>query len=268
VFLKLGKKNKPKSTGIEKSFSFKGQIWNSCLDIEKDYLVVETRDSDAFQCWFNTIDLKKNELVSEFTLQEECWWVGLKYAYNGSYVLYTYEDEEKPISKGVIVVDAKRAVVRWKNDSYCFLDGQGPQMCVRDEETDKNMTIDIESARIVSYQESSDNKLVRTPVRYLEKTDYFDQTAKLVTLVTNEFPSECIEYLEHKGYLFISYYIYKDQKQENHLLILTSDGVLVKEYCLSNSSKGIGFGDFVIYKNLVLFAVNNQNYTVLPIESL
>ncbi len=268
MFLKLGKKNKSKSTGGEKSFCFKGQIWNSCLDTEKDLLIVETRDSDAFQCWFYTIDLKKNELISEFQLQEECWWVGLKYAHNGNYVLYTYEDEQKPISKGVIVVDAKRAIVRWKKENYCFLDGQADQMCVRDDETNNNLTIDIESGRVVAFQEEKTKNLVQVPTRYLQDSEYFDQTAQLVKLVTNEAPTECIEYLEHNNHLFISYYIYKEQKQENHLLILTSEGALKKQYCLSDSSKGIGFGDFVVYKNLVLFAVNNQNYTVLPIESL
>ena len=102
----------------------------------------------------------------------------------------------------------------------------------------------------------------------LNINEYFNQTAQLIKLVTNNAPTECIEYLEVNNHLFISYYIYKEQKQENYLLILTSEGAFVNEYCLSNSSKGIGFGDFVIYKNLALFAINNQNYVVLPIESL
>ena len=182
--------------------------------------------------------------------------------------MYTYEDEQKPISKGVIVVDAKRAIVRWKKDSYCFLDGQGGQISVHDDETENNLTVDIESGRLVTFQEVRDNKLVQIPTRYLQESEYFNQTAQLVKLVTNDAPTECIEYLEHNNHLFISYYIYKEQKQQNHFLVLTAQGSLVKQYCLSDSSKGIGFGDFVIYKNLVLFAVNNQNYTVLPTESL
>lgn len=268
MFLNLGKKKKSKSAGLEKSYCFKGQIWNSCLDTEKDLLIVETRDADAFQCWFYTIDLKKNELLSEFQLQDECWWVGLKYAFDGNFVLYTYEDEQKPISKGVIVVDAIRGIVRWRKDTYCFLDGQGDQMCVSDSETKDNLTISIESGRISNYQEIPQNKSVQVPLRYLQGSDYFNETAELVKLVTNEVATESIEYLEYNNHLFISFYIYKEQKQENHLLILTEDGAFVKKYCLSNHTKGIGFGDFVVYKNIVLFAVNNQNYTVLPIESL
>ncbi len=268
MFLNLGKKNKSKAKGQEKSYCFKGQIWNSCLDTEKDLLIVETRDADAFQCWFYTIDLKKNKLLCEFQLEEECWWVGLKYAFDGNFVLYTYEDEKSPISKGVIIVDATRGIVRWKNEDYSFLDGQGNQICVRDTKEENNLTVSMESGRLVTFQELPDNKMVQTPMRYLPETDYFNETAELIKLVTDNVATESIEYLEHNNYLFISYYIYNELKQENHLLILTSKGLFVKEYCLSNHTKGIGFGDFVVYKNLLLFAVDNQNYTVLPIEIL
>lgn len=196
MFLNLGKKKTVKSAGLEKSYCFKGQIWNSSLDTEKDLLIVETRDADAFQCWFYTIDLKKNELLSEFQLQDECWWVGLKYANNGSYVLYTYEDEQQPISKGVIVVDALRGLIRWRKEEYCFLDGQGDQMTVSNAETGDNLTVSIESGRIVCYQEFPENRDVQIPTRYLQDGEYFNETAELIKMVTDEVATESIEYLE------------------------------------------------------------------------
>lgn len=268
MFLKLGKKNKSKSIEQEKSYSFKGQIWNSCLDTEKDLLIVETRDSEVFQCWFYAIDLKKNKLLSEFQLPEENWWVGLKYSNDGNYVLYTYEDEQSPVSKGVVVVDAYRGIVLWKKESYCFLDAQGDQMCVTDEENNVNLTVSIESGRVVKYQEQPANKQIQLPARYLQETEFFDQTASLVKLVKNHECVDSIEYLEAGNFLFVSYYVVKDLKQENNLLILTLEGDLIKEFCLSSQSKGIGFGDFVVYKSQVLFAVDNQEFTILPFESI
>jgi len=268
VFLNLGKKKKSKVPELIKTLDLKGTIWNSCIDSAKDLLVVETRDSELLECRFYVIDLKKKEIITDYQYNDEKWWIGLKYAFDGYFVLYTYEDEQNPISKGIIVVDGVRGVIRWRNENYSFLDAQGPQIMVTDTETKSNMNINIDGGRVCCYKECPPCQNLKEPVRYLEDSEYFEQTASLIEMVKSEKPSEFIEYLEWEEKIILSYCTYIDQKQVNNLVVLDTEGKLLQEFNLSTGFKGISFGDYVVYKELLLFAIEGDKYQIVDLSQL
>lgn len=268
MFLNLGKKKKSKAEDFAQALELKGKVWNSCIDTDKDLLVVETRDADILECRFYVIDLKKKKIITDYQYNDEKWWIGLKYAFGGYFVLYTYEDEQNPISRGVIVIDGVRGVIRWRNETYCFLDAQGGQIMVTDSETKANMNINIDGGKVCSFTECSPTQNLKEPTRYLEQTEYFEQTASLIDMVKKEKAVESIEYLECDDLILVSYYTYKQQQQENKLLILNKEGVLRQEFQLSMGSKGISFGDFVVYKDLLMFSYEGNKYQLVDLGEL
>ncbi len=266
MFLNLGKKSKSSPSPKEKTISLEGKVWNSCIDSSKDILVIETRDEDQLKVSFHTIDIKKGKKLSTYEHPDHNWWIGLKYAYKGFFVLSKFQ-EDSPLSQGIIIVDATRGVIRWMNDEFSFLDGQKDQIMVSDKEKNVNLVLDIESGKSVSFEEYEDLE-IKLPQRYLQDTEYFKHTAEFIQLSTNDTPFECIEHLETEDLIISSYYCLNETAQENHLLISDLEGNLLRKFSLQDNQKGIGYGDFVVFKNNLIFVTNNRNVEILPLATL
>lgn len=266
MFLKLGKKSISSSSAQEKTISFEGKVWNSCIDSSKDIIVIETRDEDQLTVKFHCIDIKKGKELFCYQHPEHNWWIGLKYAHKGFFVLSQFQ-EDSPLSKGIFVIDSSRGVIRWKNNDYSFLDGQKDQIMVADKEKNINLALDIESGSPVQFEEFEDPE-IKLPQRYLQDTEYFKHTAEYIKITTNDTPFECIEHLETENLIISSYYSLNDTTQENHLIIADLEGKMLKKFQLQENQKGIGYGDFIVFKNTLIFITNNKNIKLLPLSSL
>ena len=266
MFFNLGKKSNSSPSTIEKSVLLQGKVWNSFIDSSNELLIVETRNEESLKVIFYTIDLNSTKIISSYEHHENGWWLSLKYAFDGFFVLALL-NEDSPLSKGVIIIDSKRSTINWKNEDLSFLDGQRNQLMVKDATDECNRNLDIKNGQQIPFKEYDDKEITH-PQRYIENTTYFEQTAVYIEQLTKDNARECIEYLETDRLIICSYYKYEETNQSNHLIISDIDGNLLKSFNIQGKKKGIAYDNFTLYKDTLIFAINNEAINLLNLSLL
>lgn len=107
---------------LKKTFSFtdKNQIWRLLIS-DSDKLIIETRDTDRKQVFFNSIDLNiyKKELRN-FQLDEK-FWTGIEAVYKNIIYFHEYAKPNMPEHKKIIAFDLDKKIKLWQNDDLTFL---------------------------------------------------------------------------------------------------------------------------------------------------
>jgi Domain of unknown function (DUF4905) len=102
------------------SFSNNRQIWR-LLPTETNKLIIEERDIENKEVFFNCIDISTGERIfSDFQLDEK-FWVGIEAIDREVIYFHKFLKPDMPGHLGIIAFDINSESILWENSEYSFL---------------------------------------------------------------------------------------------------------------------------------------------------
>lgn len=107
---------------IKKLFLYKGkfQIWR-ILITESNKLIVETRDIEKKEAFFNCLDIESGKKFFTDYQFEEKFWIGIEDIYKDIIFLHKFAKPDLPGHKHIIAFDINSQQILWENPDYSFL---------------------------------------------------------------------------------------------------------------------------------------------------
>ncbi|MBK7980422.1 MAG: DUF4905 domain-containing protein [Ignavibacteriae bacterium] len=162
---------------LKKTFSFidKNQIWRLLIS-ESDKLLIETRDLENKEVFFNYIDLNTGKSILKNFQLEEKFWIGIEKIYKEKMIFHHYAKPNMPEHKKIIVYDIFQNQIIWQNDDLVFLTIFDDKIYAikKKFEGREIYILDINSGEIIGNVENEDDKLksVLENVNFEDYSDY------------------------------------------------------------------------------------------------
>lgn len=202
------------------SRKFEGKIWKTLSSKTGEYLAIEVRNESQHQVSFCILNTYQRKWLWEDVIFEEPWWINLQHFGENELQFIYYEDGNSPDQKQYLNIDIHTQEVK------------------------------EESAMVVEDVSST----IQLPVHYLESTDYFNTVSKYIKEKLNVAPTKAVDYLESKGLIAISYYLWQVDHLANFLLIMDNNGSIIIHELLADNLQTIGIDTF--------FMINSSLYTI------
>jgi len=107
---------------MKKHFKYKSekQIWRILIS-DSDKLILETRDLNTKEVFFNCFFLENGEnIFSDLQLDEKCW-IGIEDVYKDTIFFHYFPKPDMPHHKGIIAFDITTQKILWTNNEFSFL---------------------------------------------------------------------------------------------------------------------------------------------------
>lgn len=271
---------------IKKTREFKSQnqIWRLLISSE-DYLLIETRDTNKKEVFFNCFDLNKNKSLFLNKQFEEKYWIGIEKFHKNILLLHRFSKPDMPDHKGIIAFDILQEKIIWRNDDLTFLfnDEESVYCYIRKFEGRNYFKIDLLSGNKIEAIDLSNDEINLLRQKSLENEDFSNYVFpsfwndKNASSVINELVSENvnnaaiigdIEFAEKNDFLFFNFHSKSD------------DGFLVNKFFCYNISKRKILIDkilntkvsyptpdsFFIYRNLLIFIKDKSEVFIYKFE--
>ncbi|MGE5679966.1 MAG: DUF4905 domain-containing protein [Bacillota bacterium] len=96
------------------------QLWRILIS-QSDKVLIEDRDVEHKQVYFNCIDAQTGEEVFRNFQFEEKFWIGIEVIYKDIVFFHKFAKPDMPAHKEIIAFDINTQQVLWQNDKYAFL---------------------------------------------------------------------------------------------------------------------------------------------------
>lgn len=252
----------PGGIALNFSHTFGGAVWNFVAVPGRPVLLAEVRNQEAKKVSFSALDYARNTFLWRDRPLDEPWWVNLSAAATNEILFTVYTDTNNPDKKSVVACGLQDLAIRWwKNDFSVLAVRNNRVWGVSSKINSKEEVLDVHSGLAVSDEHSgsgipeTSSEILR-PVQYTEGTPYFDTVKTFLERQLNLTAVTALEYLEHKGMIFISCYTVNTDTLENHWIALDAEGVVAATEKLSTGLKGIGLDTFFILGGCVFFVKN------------
>ena len=104
----------------QKSIDFGSQIFR-LLITPSDKLIIESRDNERKEAFFNIIDLNSFRISLKNFQVDEKFWVGIEATSDQLIYFHKFAQPNLPIHSGIYAFDMKSKQFVWKTDDYSFL---------------------------------------------------------------------------------------------------------------------------------------------------
>lgn len=107
---------------MKKHFTYKSdkQIWRILIS-DSDKLILETRDLNTKEVFFNCYYLENGKnIFHDLQLEEKCW-IGIEEIYKDIIFFHYFPKPDMPHHKGIIAFDIAAKNILWTNNEFSFL---------------------------------------------------------------------------------------------------------------------------------------------------
>jgi len=106
---------------IKKEYRFNNnrQIWR--LLPAGDKLVIEERDINSKEVFFNCIEIKNGKKILKNYQLDEKYWAGIEIIYKDIIFFHKFAKPEMPGHKGILAFDLLEQKIIWQSEDYSFL---------------------------------------------------------------------------------------------------------------------------------------------------
>jgi hypothetical protein len=101
------------------SFSNKRQIWR-LLPTDTNKLIIEERNTDAKQVYFNCLQLDSGKKVFKNLQFEEKFWIGIEAVYKDVIFFHRFAKPDMPQHRGIIAYDINLNSIAWYDPERSF----------------------------------------------------------------------------------------------------------------------------------------------------
>ncbi len=107
---------------IKQLYSYKSpnQIWRILIS-ETEKLLIETRDINSKEVFFNCFNLFSGKKVFKNLQLDEKFWIGIETFYNDTIIFHKFAKPDMPGHKEIISFDVNTKKTLWTNNKYSFL---------------------------------------------------------------------------------------------------------------------------------------------------
>lgn len=272
---------------INKLHTYKSeqQIWRILLT-DFSQLVIETRDTDSREVFFNCIELETGKPVFSDLQFEEKSWIGIEAIYKDVIFLHKYAQPQMPGHKEIICLDIATQQILWRSDSlvfqFVFNDQviaaantfEGWHYYALDYKTGEVITDYGENGAQINQMRNSaedekdfshykfPDKITKDLVRQIEgKTAIKD-------IILNLDIIEDVEYTSYKD-LFLMNYHYRDVgnflRNKFAAIDLEKNEVIFEEV-LNENARGFAADCFFVYRNILILLKERDRIIICRIE--
>lgn len=238
-------------------------IWKIIPDSDKNLLLIESRDGNTQTCHFKWIDLATKIESSTISGPDSAWWMSLA-GFCYPYILFEeFMDEQDPSKKNLVVYDAGKEKIVLTKDRVEYHGIDSENIYINENGYITSIKKDgLEEKKLLENPVLTYNSPVVYPDQFLENDEYFALPADYLRKTENLDPVKAIDYLEHKNYICISYYLTEKNFLVNFLLVLNKKGEILFKKKLDTGLRGIGSDTFCIINDQLLFITNKSELSL------
>ena len=106
---------------MNKHFSYKSekQLWRILIS-DSDKLILETRDTETKEVFFNCFELENSNGVFSDLQLEEKYWLGIEAIYKEIIFFHKFPKRDLPGHKEIVAFDIATQKILWTNSDYTF----------------------------------------------------------------------------------------------------------------------------------------------------
>jgi len=271
---------------IKKSLHYKSQnqIWRLLIS-ENDYLLIETRDTNNKEVFFNCFDLNKSQKLFLNMQFEEKYWLGIEKFHKNILLLHRFTKPDMPDHKGIIAFDVVQKKIIWQNDdlTFLFLDDESVFGFVRKFEGRIHYKFDLLSGQNIEQLDFSNDKINSFRQTALKKEDFSNYIFpsfwddKNADTLLNEFIQSSIiskdivgniEFAVKNDFLCFNFYFKSDDRFLINKFICYNipRRKLLIDKIINTEVSYPAPDSFFIYKNLIIFLKDKLEIYIYKFE--
>lgn len=242
------------------TYEFLDSIWRILQADDAPLLLIETRKAETRLALFHVFDvIKKEFLILNLELNEK-WWIGAEAIKKNCIYFHFYDGSQYANHKSILCFDLKTKNTRWKNDKIAFVGWYKNTIIA----SQKGILIQIDAfsgniiAENISYKLDS---IDASNILFFDSDmEQFDKIARFILKKTQKKAVKHIEYLEHKSYILISYYICDDNKYDNYFMLANAkNSSILLDIIIDTQLQGVGSELFTVFYDYIILCKNKQN---------
>jgi len=266
---------------IKKNYSFKSKrnIWR-LIPSESGYIVIEERDMDSKEVFFNCLNLYDGKVLFKNFQLEEKYWIGIEAVYKDIIFFHKFRKPDMPGHKVIYAFDILNRKLIWQNDDLTFLLAkvdkvyayqttfEGRQYFLLDYLTGE-ITSDLGSEfdEINKLREESMQNDFLFPRIFNQNEENSDTGNIFTRLLADRKISGSINWLKLNNYLMFNFHEVNSNGTFNNyfeVFDISKEKVILNEILNSNSTK-LAFESFFIMNNLLFLMVEKTKLVVYKI---
>jgi hypothetical protein len=272
---------------VKKLYTYKSkqQIWRILLN-ESGNFIIETRDADTREVFFNCVERETGKtLFSDFQFEEKSW-IGIETIYKDVILFHKYAKPDMPGHREIICFDIATQQILWQEDKLSFLfayNGQivcsintfeGWHFYALDYRTGKMITDYGENAALInqmrnSAEEEKDYSLYKFPEKMSrELVSNIEGNTKIKDIVLHLDIVGDVEYTSHEDLFFMNYHHREpgSAMRNKFAAIDLEKNKIVFEEILNNETKVIVPDCFFVHGNLLILLKERDQIIICRIE--
>jgi Domain of unknown function (DUF4905) len=243
-------------------------IWKILPDTENNLLVLEKRDPEKQQVYFDILDIQNREIIVENLILWENWWVSVVAASHQKIVFALYEQENSVANKGFIVYGIAEKQILWQSTQlhFDYLDALNECIWIRENlESTILKPYHLQTGYLIKENLIINDKKIDCyfPLVYTHENPYFKDLEHFILLKSSQTASNFVTYLEYKAYICMVYDTEIEEKFAYFLLITDIAGNV--KICQQVSDVKNIYQPYFVFNN---FLILNPNPNELNIYSL
>ena len=249
------------------------QIWRILIS-GSEKVLIEKRDMESKEVYFDCLDLVSGEYVFTDLQFEEKFWIGIEKIYKDVIFFHKYSKPDMPGHQEIIAVDMNTQEILWRNQEYIYgFVHQGKVFVFKQQfEGRKYLTLDYRTGEV--FEESGINldeinKLYDESRNAEDYSDYrfpekgFGADGKIMNIIEklkDNTSADGMEYFLVDDMLFCSYHIKTENNKMDQEFSIVSEttGEKIFSETLCNGTERIMTDSFFIYKQF-LFLLMEKN---------
>lgn len=263
-------------------YSSPKQLWRILIS-ESDKLILETRDMESKEVFFNCIDLKNVQKIFSDLQHEEKSWIGIEDIYKDIIYFHKYVKPDMPGHKGIIAFDIETQKILWTNKEliyffadadkvFCFTQGFDERAFYSLNYITGELLEDLGSnyQSINTLKDSSKNP--RDWSVYIYPQIFNTAEEKIYKIVKphirNMEITGNIEYIVYEDLLLFNYHNRTSENKfdNNFIVININSGKVVWRDVLNAAVSALYTDSFFIYKNFLFLLKGKNEVTIFNLE--
>ena len=197
------------------------------------------------------------------------WWSGIEILMGQWAVFHGFAQEDLPIHRGLMVVDAKNNTVEWEDEFLRFETANDTTVWAKTPSSlEKTMAFELTTGKEMTFYSSSiEGNEKQEPLAFFQDNEYFPAISTYLQQCVGHHPVQRVEYLETDRYLLVSYFVPNGKLLDNFLLVTDHNGGLILHQCLNREQKGMSTGTFQVSHGFLSFVQDRNRMVVYQLIS-
>jgi len=272
---------------VKKKYTLKNNrtIWR--LIPSGDKLLVEEREEESKQVYYNCVEIKSGKSLLKDFQTEEKFWTGIEAFEDNKIYFHRFVKPDMPGHIGIIVYDLITKKVLWRNDDLVFLFLKGDEVFayIQKFESREFFSLNAETGNILRHygEDAREINIVREKLldeQYEKyKNYYFPETyspGKLSSeaqkhiekLKENEVITGTVDHIKYRDLLILSYHTVNDDgKMNNNFIIIEIDsGKIIFKEVINNGITSFIPDSFFVKDNFLFLIKDKTELKVIALN--